>query len=70
MEHWSTPDPSFVPGGPEVVHQAFRQVRDRLEVRIAAFLEELRSGARGKDGRPAGAATRREAGITKRAARR
>jgi arsenate reductase (thioredoxin) len=42
MEHWSTPDPSFVPGGPEAVHQAFRDVRDRLEKQIAALIERVR----------------------------
>lgn len=30
-EHWSTPDPSFVPGGPEAVRQSFREVRDLLQ---------------------------------------
>jgi len=33
-EHWSTPDPSFVAGGPETVRQSFREVRDGLEERI------------------------------------
>jgi len=41
-EHWSTPDPSFVAGGAEGVHEAFRQVRDRLEGQIAALLERVR----------------------------
>jgi arsenate reductase len=44
-EHWSTPDPSFVPGGPEVVRQSFRDVRDRLEGQIAAFIERVRPAA-------------------------
>jgi len=42
MEHWSTPDPTFVPGGPEAVHQSFREVRDRLEKQITAFIERVR----------------------------
>jgi arsenate reductase len=40
-EHWSTPDPSFVPGGPEVVRRAFREVRDRLEVQIRGLIAAL-----------------------------
>lgn len=70
MEHWSTPDPSFVPGGPEAVHQAFRRVRDQLEIRIAALLEDIRSGRRGAGGSRSSAAVRKDAGLTKRAARR
>ncbi len=46
-EHWSTPDPSFVSGGPEAVRQAFREVRDRLEGQIGAFIERIRSGGGG-----------------------
>ena len=42
MQHWSTPDPTFVPGGPEAVHQAFRRVRERLEEQIAALIEKVR----------------------------
>jgi len=42
MEHWSTPDPTFVPGGPEAVRQSFREVRDRLEGQIAALIERVR----------------------------
>jgi len=41
MEHWSTPDPTFAPGGPEAVHQAFREVRDRLEGQIQNLLDKL-----------------------------
>jgi arsenate reductase (thioredoxin) len=41
-EHWSTPDPSFVGGGPEAVRRAFREVRDRLEGQIQELLERLR----------------------------
>jgi arsenate reductase (thioredoxin) len=41
-EHWSTPDPTFVPGGPDAVRQAFRDVRDRLEKQIAALIERVR----------------------------
>lgn len=41
QRHWSTPDPSFVPGGPETVRDSFRQVRDRLEAQIQALIEEV-----------------------------
>jgi arsenate reductase len=37
-EHWSTPDPSFVPGDSEAVRQSFREVRDLLEGRIRELL--------------------------------
>lgn len=70
MEHWSTPDPSFVPGGPEAVHQAFRQVRDQLEVRIAALVAEIRRGGRAAGSTHSRAAGRKDPGVTKRAARR
>ena len=43
-EHWSTPDPSFIDGGPDVVREAFRQVRDRLATRIAALIARQRAG--------------------------
>ncbi len=46
-EHWSTPDPSFVDGGPDAVREAFRQTRDRLESRIAALIDELVRGEEG-----------------------
>ncbi|HZN02879.1 MAG TPA: arsenate reductase ArsC [Candidatus Polarisedimenticolia bacterium] len=41
MEHWSTPDPSFVPGGSNAVHQAFRDVRDRLEGQIRDLVTRI-----------------------------
>ncbi|HEV8201992.1 MAG TPA: arsenate reductase ArsC [Candidatus Polarisedimenticolia bacterium] len=41
MEHWSTPDPTFAPGGPPAVQQAFRSVRDRLEEQIRDLLERV-----------------------------
>jgi arsenate reductase len=52
MEHWSTPDPTFVPGGPEAVHQSFREVRTRLEEQIMALIERVRpeTGAEGSGG--------------------
>lgn len=52
MEHWSTPDPTFVPGGPESVQQAFRQVRDRLEQQIQSLIEKVRPPMR-RDGKAA-----------------
>ena len=44
--HWSTPDPSFGPGGPDVVRQDFRKVRDRLEGQIRTLIEAARSEPR------------------------
>jgi arsenate reductase len=44
--HWSTPDPSFVAGGPEAVRQSFREVRDRLEAQIVGLFEEVLSETR------------------------
>ena len=41
-EHWSTPDPTFVDGGPDEVLEAFRQVRDRLQTQIAALIDRVR----------------------------
>ena len=41
-EHWSTPDPSFVGGGPDAVRQSFREVRDRLEGQIRELIERVR----------------------------
>lgn len=41
MEHWSTPDPTWVPGGPQAVHRAFQEVRDRLEAQIRELLERM-----------------------------
>ena len=43
MEHWSTPDPTFVPGGPTKVHQAFRDIRDRLEQQIRDLMARVES---------------------------
>jgi arsenate reductase len=40
-EHWSTPDPSFVPGDPDAVRQSFREVRDLLETRIRDLLQRV-----------------------------
>ncbi len=45
-EHWSTPDPTFVDGGPDEVREAFRQVRDRLETQIAALIDRVQPGKR------------------------
>lgn len=67
MEHWSTPDPTFVPGGPESVHQAFRQVRDRLEGQIQALIDKVRPAAR-RDGKAVKAA--RKIRVTKHPGRR
>lgn len=64
MEHWSTPDPTFAPGSPEAVHQAFREVRDRLEGQIQALIGRLA----GKD-RSDGEAEGRKAPVKKRSAR-
>jgi arsenate reductase (thioredoxin) len=44
-EHWSTPDPSFVGGGPEDVREAFRRIRDRLESQIQSLIDRVRSEA-------------------------
>lgn len=41
-EHWSTPDPTFVDGGPDEVLAAFRQVRDRLEAQISQLIDRVR----------------------------
>jgi hypothetical protein len=51
-EHWSTPDPTFVPGGPEAVRQSFRDVRDRLAEQITALSERVRpkTGSEGTRG--------------------
>jgi arsenate reductase len=45
-DHWSTPDPSFGPGGPDVVRQAFRDVRDRLAKQIDGLIASLRETSR------------------------
>src|SRR5262245_841968 len=39
-EHWSTPDPTWAPGGPEAVHRRFGEVRDRLEEQIQALIDK------------------------------
>ena len=72
MEHWSTPDPSFVPGGPEAVHRAFRQVRDRLEKRITAFIRGLNEEGGDPDQAPGSRASGDEktAGLRRPASRR
>jgi arsenate reductase len=48
QRHWSTPDPSFVAGGPEAVRQSFRVVRDRLEAQIMSLFEEVLPGRRAR----------------------
>lgn len=65
MEHWSTPDPTFAPGGPEAVHQAFREVRDRLEGQIRALIGRVPAKDE-SDGEEAG----RRAPVRKRSSRR
>src|SRR6185369_3350600 len=51
MQHWSTPDPTWAPGGPDAVHRRFAEVRDLLEGQIGALIEKVR---------PAGAPARGE----------
>ena len=46
-EHWSLPDPSTVGGGEERQLEAYRQVRDELEIRIMEFVRRV--GAAGND---------------------
>lgn len=77
MEHWSTPDPTFAPGGPEAVQKAFREVRDRLEGQILDLIERIcpqapdAARASGERREPAEAARPTAAGrFRKRAARR
>jgi arsenate reductase len=41
-EHWSTPDPTWAPGGPDAVHRRFAEVRNRLEEQISALIEKVR----------------------------
>jgi arsenate reductase len=65
MEHWSTPDPTFVPGGPPAVHQAFRDVRDRLEGQIRDLILRV-DGESEAEAKPPEAFSR---GVTKRTAR-
>lgn len=52
VEHWSTPDPSFVAGGPDRIRAAFREIRDRLEGQIQDLVERVRPGAGGLEGDP------------------
>jgi arsenate reductase len=40
--HWSTPDPSFEPGGLEKQREAFRKTRASLEGRIKDLLALIR----------------------------
>lgn len=57
-EHWSTPDPSFVAGGPDAVRGAFRRIRDRLEGQIQALIDKVRPATKARPGdRPVGGAT-------------
>jgi arsenate reductase len=72
MEHWSTPDPSFVPGGPEVVRAAFRKVCDGLEERIGALVDRVRTGAAPAEAtrRPSGLRALKIPGLRKRRGRR
>jgi arsenate reductase len=65
MEHWSTPDPTFVPGGPPAVHQAFRDVRDRLEAQIRDLIVRVDAEAQAEAKRPEAFSR----GVTKRTAR-
>jgi arsenate reductase len=64
MEHWSTPDPTWVPGGPEAVHRAFQEVRDRLEEQILDLMKRL-----DRAGRPAPKAPQDTRPLKKRMAR-
>jgi hypothetical protein len=64
MEHWSTPDPTWVPGGPQAVHRAFQEVRDRLEEQILDLMKRL-----DRAGRPAPKAPQDAPPLKKRMAR-
>lgn len=44
-EHWSLPDPSKVGGSEERQLEAYRDVRDDLEIRIMDFIRRARLGA-------------------------
>lgn len=44
-EHWSLPDPSKVGGSEERQLEAYRDVRDDLEIRIMDFIRRAISGA-------------------------
>jgi arsenate reductase len=52
MEHWSTPDPTWSPGGPQAVHRAFQEVRDRLEEQILELLKRLDTGGEAQQKTP------------------
>jgi arsenate reductase len=54
VEHWSTPDPSFVAGGPDTVREAFRTIRDRLEGQVKDLVDRVRPGTRGPADDPPG----------------
>ena len=41
--HWSTPDPSFVPGTPEKRKEAFKQTIQMLERRIQDLLNGIKN---------------------------
>ncbi|MGH9748982.1 MAG: arsenate reductase ArsC [Candidatus Polarisedimenticolia bacterium] len=49
-EHWSTPDPSFVRGGPEAVRESFRETRDRLERQLRTLFERALGPSGGTGG--------------------
>ena len=66
MEHWSTPDPTWVPGGPQAVHRAFQDVRNRLEEQILDLMKRLDAA---KTSAPAPKAEQSTAPLKKRMAR-
>ena len=43
-EHWSLPDPSTVTGSAERQLEAYREVRDELEIRIMEFIRRVQAG--------------------------
>lgn len=45
-EHWSLPDPSKVGGSEERQLEAYREVRDELEIRIMEFIRQVGAGAK------------------------
>jgi arsenate reductase len=44
-EHWSLPDPSKVGGSEERQLEAYREVRDDLEIRIMELIRQVGAGA-------------------------
>lgn len=54
VEHWSTPDPSFVAGGPDKVRAAFREIRDRLEGQVEDLVGRVRPPTGGPAEDPSG----------------